>query len=40
VLLSANLGSFTGLLSRILGNLAPVDLQGLFDRLGDEANAL
>lgn len=40
MLLATNLGSFNGLVSRMIGNLAPVDLQAVFERLDVEGDAL
>lgn len=40
MLLATNAGSFNGLLSRMLGNFAPLDIAEIFDRLHGEGTAL
>jgi hypothetical protein len=40
VLLAANVGSFAGTMTRVVGSVAPVDFLLLFDRLNEEVGAL
>ena len=40
VLLAANVGSFAGTMTTVVGSVAPVDFLLLFDRLNEELGAL
>lgn len=40
MLLATNLGSLTGLISRVIGAVAPIDFLEVFERMNHEANAL